>query len=128
MRDEAGVVENFGVKPVLIPDYLALVGDAADGYPGIAGVGAVTAARLLNTYGGIEEFPPGVLGDQRDLALLFRDLATLRTSAPLFDDVAALRWSGPTDRFEEWTSQFDDARLLDRSRRAADLSRSRGMP
>jgi 5'-3' exonuclease len=115
------------VKPVLIPDYLALVGDAADGYPGIAGVGAVTAARLLNAHGGIDEFPPGVLGDQRDLALLFRDLATLRTSAPLFDDVAALRWSGPTDRFEEWTAQFDDARLLDRSRRAADLSRSRGM-
>ena len=127
MRDEAGVVEKFGVKPVLIPDYLALVGDAADGYPGIAGVGAVTAARLLNTHGGIEQFPQGVLGDQRDLALLFRDLATLRTSAPLFDDVAALRWSGPTERFEEWTAQFDDARLLDRSRRAADLSRSRGM-
>ena len=73
----ARVQEKFGVPPLLIPDYLALVGDAADGYPGIPGIGAVTAARLLNTHGGIEQFPAGVLGDNRDLALLFRDLATL---------------------------------------------------
>jgi 5'-3' exonuclease len=127
IRDEAGVVEKFGVQPGLIPDYLALVGDAADGYPGIPGIGAVTAARLLNTHGGIEAFPPGVLGEQRDLALRFRDLATLRTGAPLFDDVDALRWRGPRDEFEGWTQQFDDARLLERCRRAAELSRSRDM-
>lgn len=128
IRDEAGVIEKFGVKPVLIPDYLALVGDAADGYPGIPGIGAVTAARLLNAHGGIEAFPPSVLGDERDLALLFRDLATLRIGAPLFDDVEELRWSGPTDRFEEWTAQFGDPRLLERSRKAADLSSPREGP
>src|SRR5438094_7448777 len=79
-----GVREKFGVDPPLIPDLLALVGDAADGYPGIPGIGAKTAAQLLNRHGQIENFPPSVLGERRDLALLFKNLATLRTDAPLF--------------------------------------------
>src|ERR1700694_535009 len=92
IRDAEGVRQKFGVTPVLIPDLLALIGDAADGYPGVAGIGAVTAAQLLNRYGGIEGFPPAVLGERRKLALLFKDLATLRTDAPLFGDVDELRW------------------------------------
>src|SRR5215831_18106009 len=79
IRDAEGVREKFGVAPALIPDFLALVGDAADGYPGISGIGSVSAARLLNRYGAIETFPAAVLGDRRDLALLFKRLATLRT-------------------------------------------------
>src|SRR5437868_7514876 len=79
IRDAAGVREKFGVDPPLIPDLLALVGDAADGYPGIPGIGARTAAHLLNRYGPIETFPSNVLGEQRDLALLFKNPATLRT-------------------------------------------------
>src|SRR3954469_18716682 len=87
IRDAAGIREKFGVDPPLIPDLLALVGDAADGYPGIAGIGAKTAAQLLNNYGPLESFPPEILGEQRDLALLFKKLATLRTDAPLFKKV-----------------------------------------
>src|SRR5580765_8403814 len=92
IRDAAGVREKFGVDPPLIPDLLALVGDAADGYPGIPGIGARTAAQLLNRYGQIENFPSNILGEQRDLALLFKNLATLRTDAPLFKKVEMLRW------------------------------------
>ena len=114
VRNAAGVVEKFGVEPALIPDYLALVGDSADGYPGIAGIGGVGAARLLNRYGGIEDFPESVLGENRDAALLFKRLATLRTDAALFEDVDQLRWSGPTGRFLEWVKRTEDARLLDR--------------
>ncbi len=91
IRDAAGIREKFGVDPPLIPDLLALVGDAADGYPGIPGIGAKTAAELLNRHGPIEHFPPHVLGGQRELALLFKNLATLRTDAPLFKTVATLR-------------------------------------
>jgi len=76
IRDAQGVREKFGVAPHLIPDFLALVGDAADGYPGVAGIGKVTAARLVSRYGAIEEFPPSVLGERRELALLFKQLAT----------------------------------------------------
>src|ERR1051325_11158177 len=83
MRDAAGVREKFGVGPQLIPDLLALVGDAADGYPGVSKIGPRTAAQLLNQYGRIENFPSTVLGQQRALALLFKKLATLRTDAPL---------------------------------------------
>jgi 5'-3' exonuclease len=119
IRDEAEVVKKFGVAPSLIPDYLALVGDAADGYPGISGIGARTAARLLNRYGPIESFPPGVLGDRRAQALLFKDLATLRADVPLFDDVDELRWRGPLDAFADWTDRFGDEKLLERARRAA---------
>ncbi|MGH7428536.1 MAG: 5'-3' exonuclease [Candidatus Methylomirabilaceae bacterium] len=118
IRDADGVREKFGVEPFLIPDFLALVGDAADGYPGIAGIGAVTAARLLNQHGIIEDFPPSVLGDERDLALLFKDLATLRTDAPVFREVDALRWRGPTTAFAAMAERLGDARLQDRSRKA----------
>jgi 5'-3' exonuclease len=120
IRDEAGVRAKFGVGPRLIPDYLALVGDSADGYPGVPGIGAVTAARLLNRYGPLEEFPPEVLKDERDHALLFKRLATLRADAPLFDSVEALRWRGATRAFGEWCERLGDPRLLERSRKAAD--------
>jgi 5'-3' exonuclease len=96
VRDADGVRAKFGVDPVLIADYLALVGDAADGYPGIAGIGSKGAASLLNRYGPIEDFPPHVLGERRSLALSFKTLATLRSDAPLFDDVDELEWRGPT--------------------------------
>jgi 5'-3' exonuclease len=115
IRDAKGVREKFGVEPGLIPDFLALVGDAADGYPGIAGIGAVTAAGLLNRYGRIEDFPPAVLGERRKLALLFKDLATLRTDAPLFRDVDELRWRGPTGSWASWTTRMKAPRLLERS-------------
>ncbi len=92
--DAAAVRKKFGVDPQRIPDYLALVGDSADGYPGLDGIGPVSAARLINQYGAIEDFPPAVLLERRDLALLFKDLATLRTDARLFDDVDQLRWRG----------------------------------
>ncbi|HEY9014826.1 MAG TPA: 5'-3' exonuclease H3TH domain-containing protein, partial [Gemmatimonadales bacterium] len=118
IRDAAGVREKFGVDPPLIPDFLALVGDAADGYPGIAGIGATTAARLLNQYGPLEGFPSTVLGAQRDLALLFKDLATLRTEAPLFAEVEELRWVGPTAAFSEWGDRIG-SRLLQRVDSAA---------
>jgi len=120
IRDAAAVREKFGVEPGLIPDFLALVGDAADGYPGIPGIGAVTAARLLNRHGVIENFPPAVLGESRDLALLFKNLATLRTDAPLFRDVDELRWRGPTDEFAARAERLGDARLHERSLKAAD--------
>jgi 5'-3' exonuclease len=115
IRNAEGIREKFGVEPILIPDFLALVGDAADGYPGIAGIGAVTAAQLLNRYGGIENFPPTVLGERRKLALLFKDLATLRTDAPLFRDVDELRWRGPTGSWASWTTRMEAPRLLERS-------------
>jgi 5'-3' exonuclease len=114
IRDADGVRAKFGVEPGLIPDFLALVGDAADGYPGIPGIGSVSAARLLNRYGTIEEFPPTLLGDGRDPALLFKRLATLRTDAPLFSDVAELRWRGPTDAFASWPERMGAPRLLER--------------
>ncbi|HMF49599.1 MAG TPA: 5'-3' exonuclease H3TH domain-containing protein [Candidatus Saccharimonadales bacterium] len=114
IRDAAGVREKFGVEPALIPDFLALVGDAADGYPGIPGIGAVSAARLLNKHGIIEDFPATVLGDKRDLALLFKRLATLRTDARLFRNVDELRWRGPTDAFAVCVEQMGEPRLLQR--------------
>ncbi len=119
IRGAAGVRAKFGVDPERIPDFLALVGDAADGYPGLAGIGRVTAARLIGRYGALESFPPEVLGDQRDLALLFKELATLRTEAELFADVEQLRWCGPSGKFAAWTERFSSPRLLERSRRAA---------
>jgi 5'-3' exonuclease len=112
------VREKFGVEPVLIPDLLALVGDTADGYPGISGIGAVTAARLLNRYGPIEKFPADVLKDRHELALLFKKLATLRTDAPLFRDVEELRWRGPTPAFAAWTERMEAPRLLERCLKA----------
>src|SRR5438552_13470103 len=119
IRDADGVRRKFGVEPSLIPDYLALVGDAQDGYPGIAGIGRVTAARLLGRYGPIEEFPATVLDAQREQALLFKRLATLRTDAALFRDVDELRWRGPTARFADWPARMDAPRLLERCQAAA---------
>lgn len=99
VRDAAGVRSKFGVDPEFIPDYLALVGDASDGYPGVKGIGAKGAASLVARYGDIEDFPPEVLGEHRALALLFKNLATLRTDARLYDSVDELQWQGPTDAF-----------------------------
>src|ERR1700686_4317191 len=119
IRDAAGIREKFGVDPPLIPDLLALVGDAADGYPGIPGIGAKTAAQLLNRHGPIENFPPNVLGERRDLALLFKKLATLRTDAPLFKSVETLRWHGATPAFAKWAKRMEAPRLLERCEKAA---------
>ena len=112
--DDAGVREKFGVPPERIPDFLALVGDAADVYPGIEGIGRIGAARLINQHGALEHFPPAVLGPRRELALRFKDLATLRSDAPLFADVEALRWRGPTQAFAELVAHIDP-RLLARA-------------
>jgi 5'-3' exonuclease len=113
--DADGVRQKFGVAPALIPDFLALVGDAADGYPGLPGIGRVSAARLLNRYGAIEDFPPALLGNRRDQALLFKNLATLRTDAKLFRNVGELRWQGPTSAFAKWTERIETPRLLERA-------------
>jgi 5'-3' exonuclease len=118
IRNADEIRKKFGVTPDLIPDFLALVGDAADGYPGIPGIGAVTAAQLLNRHGPIESFPPMVLGDKRDLALLFKDLATLRTDAALFKNVNELRWRGPTAAFAAHAERMKSPRLLERALKA----------
>lgn len=119
IRDAAAVREKFGVEPARIPDFLALVGDNADGYPGLSGIGRVTAARLISKYGAIEDFPPAVLGENRELALLFKQLATLRTDAQLFGDVDELRWQGPTAGFPATVTRLDDPRLLTRVQKRA---------
>ena len=119
IRDAEGVRKKFGVEPALIPDFLALVGDAQDGYPGIPGIGAVTAARILNSHGAIENFPANVLGDNREVALLFKKLATLRTDAPLFRNVDELQWRGPTETFAAWVEKMGDKRLLERCLKAS---------
>ena len=119
IRDETGVRDKFGVGPALIPDYLALVGDTSDGYPGIAGIGPMAAARLLNQYGAIEEFPSAVLGERRELALLFKNLATLRTDAPLFTRVDELQWMGPTTAFGATAEAIGSPRLAERARAVA---------
>jgi 5'-3' exonuclease len=125
IRDEAGVVAKFGVPPASIPDYLALVGDASDGYPGLAGWGAKSAAAVLARYGRLESIPPdwttwgvnasrpGALAAtlmlERDRAFLFRDLATLRTDIPLFQTVDDLRWDGPSPVFPSVARRLDEA-------------------
>jgi 5'-3' exonuclease len=121
-RNAEGVREKFGVGPGLIPDFLALVGDAADGYPGIPGIGPMTAARLLNRHGSIEKFPSTLLGDRRDLALLVKDLATLRSNTLLFDDVQELRWRGPTDLFTACAKHLGEVRLLERCLKAQKIA------
>jgi len=124
-RDEAGVIAKFGVPPASIPDYLALVGDAADGYPGLPGWGAKSASAVLAKFGHLESIPadwrtwsvnatrPGALSQtleqERDRALLFRDLATLREDIPLFDTVDDLQWRGPTPAFEPLAARFEAA-------------------
>ena len=119
IRNAEGVREKFGVEPRFIPDYLALVGDAADGYPGIPGCGAKTAASLINRYGPIEDFPADVLRDKVELALLFKHLATLRTDAPLFSNINKLRWAGPTESFEATAAMIGDSRIAARVTKAA---------
>ena len=114
IRDEQAVRAKFGVAPEFIADYLALVGDSADGYPGMAGCGPKTAIGLITRYGHIENFPPAALGENRERALLFKDLATLRTDAPLFSDVEQLRWTGPADSFPAVAERIGDARLATR--------------
>jgi 5'-3' exonuclease len=122
-RDEAGVVAKFGVAPSSIPDYLALVGDAADGYPGLTGWGAKSTAAVLARYGHLETIPDdwrtwgvnaaspaalsSILARDRERAYLFRDLATLRTDIPLFEDVEELRWTGPTAAFTSLAARMD---------------------
>lgn len=107
VRNADGVRAKFGVNPELIPDYLALVGDSADGYPGIAGIGPKGAAAMLARYGAIESFPPNVLGERQQLALLFKELATLRTDAPLFKSVKELEWRGPTAHFDAMSEALE---------------------
>jgi 5'-3' exonuclease len=121
MLDAAAVRAKYGVEPLRIPDLLALVGDAADGYPGISGIGEVTARRLINHYGAIEDFPVEVLAaERRERALLFKRLATLKDDEALFTDVEALRWRRPTEGFEAWAAKIGDKRLLARSRRGGE--------
>src|SRR5215469_2224276 len=115
IRNAEAVRAKFGVSPALIPDYLALVGDRADGYPGIPGIGSSGAANLIARYGRIEDFPPQVLGARRELALLFKKLAVLRTDAAVFQDVDELKWRGPTDEFAEWCQRFCAPELLARA-------------
>ena len=123
--DEDGVVKKFGVPPASIPDYLALVGDSSDGYPGLPGWGAKSSAAVLAKFGHLEHIPPDwrdwhanatngprlaqVLAAERERALLFRTLATLRSDLPLFESVDELRWTGPTSAFAEIAARFDKA-------------------
>ena len=120
ITNEDGVRAKFGVPPALIPDFLALVGDAADGYPGIPGIGRTTAARLLERFGPIEEWPETQLGpDRRELALLFKDLATLRDDAALVESVDELEWRGATPDFADWAGKCGDPRLVERCAKVA---------
>jgi 5'-3' exonuclease len=120
VRGEAAVRAKFGVEPQRIPDYLALVGDSADGYPGIAGIGPKGAAALIARHGPIESFPPEVLGERRDLALLFKDLATLRTNAAVCAQIEEIRWRGPTEDFADWPQRLGAPKLLARAQAAAE--------
>ena len=128
IRDAEATRKKYGVPPALIPDWLALVGDAADGYPGIAGIGAVGAAQLLNRYGPIESFPDDVLGQRRPMALLFKQLATLRTDAEVFADIDELRWQGPTAAFAAWTEMARAPKLLQRCLQAHAAQRGPDRP
>ena len=119
IRDEAAVKEKFGVGPELIADYLAIVGDSADGYPGLKGWGPKKAASLLTQYGPIENIPDDVIGERREDALLFKRLATLRTDAALFDDVDELRWRGPKPEFAAIAAKLGDERIAPRADKLA---------
>jgi 5'-3' exonuclease len=119
VRNAEGVVEKFKVDAERIPDYLALVGDSADGYPGVPKIGAVTAAKLIAAHGALENFPADVLGTHRANALLFKTLATLRTDAAVFTNVDELRWRGPTKGFAALAKRFGDERVAVRAERVA---------
>lgn len=125
VRNAAGVRSKFGVDPEFIPDYLALVGDASDGYPGIKGIGAKGAQSLLLRYGKIEDFPPEVLGEQRARALLFKNLATLRTDAMLYGNVEELQWHGPGDGFAQVCERLGIPDVCARATRTAELTLKR---
>jgi 5'-3' exonuclease len=125
VRNAAGVRSKFGVDPEFIPDYLALVGDASDGYPGVKGIGAKGALSLLTRFGKIEDFPPEVLGEHRAFALLFKKLATLRTDARLFDGVDELQWHGPTADFVSVCERLGISDLCARAARTAELTAKR---
>ncbi|MFN0178362.1 MAG: 5'-3' exonuclease H3TH domain-containing protein [Gemmatimonadales bacterium] len=132
IRNEQGVIEKFGVPPTSIPDWLALVGDSADGYPGIPGWGAKSASQVLAHYRHLEAIPvdsarwevpvrgatrlADALATNRDAAMLFRTLATLRGDAPVFDLVEELRWLGPTARFEQLSADLGAPELWTRAR------------
>jgi 5'-3' exonuclease len=118
IRGADGVREKFGVAPEFIPDFLAMVGDTADGYPGLQGIGPVSASRLINKFGHLEDFPADALGDRRDAALLFKTLATLRTDAKLFSDVEELRWNGPTPDFAAVAERIGDTKVAARAEKA----------
>jgi 5'-3' exonuclease len=143
MFNEEAIIDKFGVSPESIPDYLALVGDSSDGFPGLPGWGPRSAATVLSRYRHLEAVPPDVqswdlndaaalrgavrlsatLEQKRDLAYLFRDLATLRTDTPLFETVEELRWQGPTEAFEDFAERLEAPELCQRAQAA---SRSRG--
>jgi 5'-3' exonuclease len=125
VRNAAGVRTKFGVDPEFIPDYLALVGDAADGYPGIKGIGAKGASSLITRCGKIEDFPPEVLGEHRAHALLFKKLATLRTDARLYDSVDELEWHGPTAEFASVCERLGISDVCTRAARTAELAAKR---
>jgi 5'-3' exonuclease len=114
MLDAEAIRAKYGVPPDRIPDYLAIVGDSADGYPGLPGWGPKTAVRLIERHGPLESFPDEVLGQHRERALLFKRLATLQRDAPLFADVEELRWCGPTPAFDPIVEEIGDARLRER--------------
>ncbi|HEX5369269.1 MAG TPA: 5'-3' exonuclease H3TH domain-containing protein [Dehalococcoidia bacterium] len=135
MRDEAGVIERFGVAPKSIPDYLALVGDSADGYPGLPGWGARSTATLLAAYGHIESIPSSAaewqvsvrgadklaatLVENRELAMLFRDLATLRIHKPALTSIEELRWLGPAPQLVAFSEYVEMPALLQRAQNLA---------
>jgi 5'-3' exonuclease len=118
IRNAQEVVAKFGVPPSSIADYLALVGDSADGYPGIRGFGAKTAADVIARFHHIEEMPDEILRDQKEAALLFKQLATLVMDAPLFERVDELAWQGPRPAFDAYAAKMQDARIVERARRA----------
>jgi 5'-3' exonuclease len=128
VRNEEGVREKFGVSPKSIPDYLALVGDTADGYPGLTGWGGKSASAIVDLYGHLEAIPQSALDwkvnvrsanrlaetlrENLKLALLFRDLATLRTNEPRVRSPNQIRWTGPNPRFEQICKRLDDSQLV----------------
>jgi 5'-3' exonuclease len=141
VSNDKGVLDKFGVEPESIPDWLAVVGDSADGYPGLPGWGVKSSAAVLARFAHLESIPEDsrewhvnaanasalarTLANQRDRALLFRTLATLRTDIPLFDDVEQLRWTGPTADFPAIAARFDAAVTEDRR---SSTRRSAGAP